>query len=331
MRKRGKRMQTLNQHIKERNFKRAYLIFGEENFLKRSYKNRLRASILGDDTMNYHYFEGKGINLSEVISLADTMPFFADHRLILIEGSGLFKGNADELVEYLPNLPETTCMVFVEDEVDKRSRMYKAMKKYGYAAEMERQSSGQLAKWAAGLLAKEGKKITASTMEVFLGRVGEDMENIHSELDKLISYTLGRDVITVQDVEAVCTIQVTNQIFEMVGAISGRMPAKAMKLYEDLLILKEPPMRILFLIARQFNQLLQVREMSKKGLSRAEIASKLKIPPFAVGKLTTQARAFSREQIFSYVQECADMEEAVKQGRLSDRMAVELLICRNYS
>ena len=65
--------------------------------------------------------------------------------------------------------------------------MYKAVKKYGYAAEMERQSSGQLAKWAAGLLAKEGKKITASTMEVFLGRVGEDMENIHSELDKLIS------------------------------------------------------------------------------------------------------------------------------------------------
>ena len=135
-------MQTLNQHIKERNFKRAYLIFGEENFLKRSYKNRLRASILGDDTMNYHYFEGKGINLSEVISLADTMPFFADHRLILIEGSGLFKGNADELVEYLPNLPETTCMVFVEDEVDKRSRMYKAMKKYRYAAEMEMKSSG---------------------------------------------------------------------------------------------------------------------------------------------------------------------------------------------
>lgn len=77
---------------------------------------------------------------------------------MLIEGSGLFKGNADELVEYLPSLPETTCMVFVEDEVDKRSRMFKAVKKYGHAAEMTRQNTAQLAKWAAGLLAKEGKR-----------------------------------------------------------------------------------------------------------------------------------------------------------------------------
>lgn len=322
-------MQTLSQDIKERRFKRVYLLYGEESFLKRSYKNRLREAVLGDDTMNYHYFEGKGLALAEIISLADTMPFFADHRLILIESSGLFKGGGEELVEYLPNLPETTCMVFVEDEVDKRSRMFKAVKKYGYAAEMTRQTSAQLAKWAAGLLAKEGKKITSSTMELFLGMVGEDMDNIRSELDKLISYTLGRDVVTAQDVERVCTAQVTNQIFEMVAAISGRRTERAMKLYEDLLILREPPMRILFLIARQFNQLLQVREMGAKGLGRAEMASQLKIPPFAVGKLTAQARAFSQEQIFSYVQDCVDMEEAVKQGRLSDRMAVELLICRN--
>lgn len=324
-------MQTLNKEIKERTFRRVYLLYGEENFLKRSYKTKLREAILGEDTMNYHYFEGKGLNIAEIISLADTMPFFAEHRLILMENSGLFKSGAEEMAEYLPHLPETTCMVFVEDEVDKRGRMYKAVKKYGYAAEMVRQSSVQLAKWAAGLLAREGKKITSSTMELFLGRVGEDMENIRSELDKLISYTWGRDVITAEDVEAVCTTQVTNQIFEMVGAISGRQTAKAMKLYEDLLILREPPMRILFLIARQFNQLLLVREMGGKGLSRSEMASQLKIPPFAVGKLTTQARAFSREQIFSYVQECVDMEEAVKQGRLSDRMAVELLICRNYA
>lgn len=53
-------MQTLNQDIKQKLFKRVYLLYGEESFLKRSYKNRIRESILGEDTMNYHYFEGKG-------------------------------------------------------------------------------------------------------------------------------------------------------------------------------------------------------------------------------------------------------------------------------
>ncbi|MDO4330271.1 MAG: DNA polymerase III subunit delta [Lachnospiraceae bacterium] len=323
-------MQTLNQDIRDRKFKRVYLLYGEEGFLKTSYKNKLKEAILGDDTMNYHYFEGKGLNLSEIIGLADTMPFFAEKRLILIEDSGLFKGNADELVEYLPDLPDTTCMLFVESEVDKRSRLYKAVKKVGYAAELARQDSAQLARWAAGLLAKEGKKITGSTMELLLSKTGDDMENIRSELDKLISYTLGRDVITSQDVETICTTQVTNKIFDMVTAISSRKTKRAMELYQDLLILREPPMRILFLIARQFNQLLLVKDMAEKGIAKPEMASRLKLPPFVVGKMLPQAKAFTREQMVSYVQLCVDTEEAVKQGRLQDRMAVELLICKQF-
>ena len=154
-------MQTLNQDIKNNDFKKVYLLFGEEAFLKKSYKNRLREAITQGDTMNYNYYEGKGINVNEIISLSDTMPFFADRRLILMEDSGWFKGGpgADEMCAYIENIPDTTCLLFVETEVDKRSRMYKAVKKYGYIAEMVRQDSAQLGRWAAGILAKNGKKI----------------------------------------------------------------------------------------------------------------------------------------------------------------------------
>ncbi len=323
-------MQTLNQDIRDKTFKRAYLLFGEEAFLKKSYKNRLKEAILGGDTMNLHTFAGKGTDLSEVISLADTMPFFAERRLILIEDSALFKSGGEALAEYLPRMPDTTCFVFVESEVDKRSRLFKAVKKIGYAAELGRQSSAQLARWAGGILAREGKTMSASVMELFLDRIGDDMENIRSELDKLISYTLGREVITGQDVETICSTQVTNKIFDMITAIASANPRRAMDLYEDLLILREPSMRILFLIARQFNQLLMVREMMGRNVSRAEMASRLKVPPFVAGKMTAQARAFSRQQILEYVKRCVDAEEAVKQGRLSDRLAVEMLICGRY-
>lgn len=323
-------MQTLNQDIRDRNFKRVYLLFGEEGFLKKSYKNRLKEAILGEDTMNYHYFEGKGLNISEIIGLAETMPFFAEHRLILIEDSGLFKSGGEELAEYLPQMPDTSCLVFSESEVDKRSRLFKTVKKIGYAAELGRQESGQLARWAGGILAKEGKKISGPTMELFLSKTGDDMENIRSELDKLISYTLGRDVITKEDVDAICTPQITNRIFEMIAAIANRKTRQAMDLYEDLLTLKEPPMRILFLIARQFNQILQVKELAGQGMDRGAIASRLKLQPFVAGKVMAQARAFTREQILAYVNLCVDAEESVKTGRLSDRLAVELLIANRY-
>ena len=324
-------MQTLNQDIKTGEFKQIYLLYGEEAFLKNSYKNRLKEVIIGDDTMNFARFEGKGLDVDELIRLADTMPFFAERRLILVEDSGFFKSASDALVQYLPSMPDTTILLFVETEVDKRNRLYKKVKDMGYAAELNRQDSAQLARWAGGILTREQKKITKHTMELFLSMAGDDMENIRMELEKLISYTLSREVITDEDVLAVCTVQVTNRIFEMVSAIVNRQPRKAMDLYEDLLTLKEPPMRILFLIARQFNQLLQVKELMAKGMDKGTIASKLKMQPFVVGKTMPQARQFGREQILSYVEFCVETEEAVKSGRLQDRLAVELLITREYN
>lgn len=324
-------MQTLNQDIKTGEFKQIYLLYGEEAFLKNSYKNRLKEAIIGDDTMNFARFEGKGLDVDELIRLADTMPFFAERRLILVEDSGFFKSASDALVQYLPSMPDTTILLFIETEVDKRNRLYKKVKDMGYAAELNRQDSAQLARWAGGILTREQKKITKHTMELFLSMAGDDMENIRMELEKLISYTLGREVITDEDVLAVCTVQVTNRIFEMVSAIVNRQPRKAMDLYEDLLTLKEPPMRILFLIARQFNQLLQVKDLMGKGMDKGTIASKLKMQPFVVGKTMPQARQFGREQILSYVEFCVETEEAVKSGRLQDRLAVELLITREYN
>lgn len=323
-------MQTLNQDIKNRTFKPAYLLYGDEPFLVSSYKKRLREAISGDDTMNFNYFEGKSPDVNEIISLADTMPFFSERRLIMIDGSGFFKGAPEELVAYLSQMPETTCMIFCENEVDKRNKLYKKIKEVGYAAELGRQSSDQLMKWSAGILTQNQKKITRQVMEYFLERTGDDMENIRMELEKLICYTMGRDVITKEDVEAVGTVHVSNRIFDMVSAIVSGNTKKAMDLYEDLLTLKEPPMRILFLIARQFNQLLQVKELAAAGKDKGTIASKLKVPPFAVGKLTAQAKAFTREQILSYVKLCVESEEAVKTGRLADRLAVELLITKKY-
>lgn len=323
-------MQTLNQDIKNHTFKPVYLLFGEEAFLKNSYKKRFQEAITGEDTMNFSRFEGKGLDVDELIRLADTMPFFAERRLIVVEDSGFFKSPAEAVVQYLPTMPESTCLLFVESEVDKRSKLYKKIKSLGYAAEMTRQDASQLGRWAGSILAREGKKITNHTMELFLSMTGDDMENIRMELEKLISYTWGQDVITDEDVEAICTVRVSSRIFEMVAAIVSRQTRKAMDLYEDLLTLKEPPMRILFLIARQFNQLLQVKELSEKGMERKTIASKLKLQPFVVGKIMPWARQFSREQILSYVKLCVEAEEAVKTGRLADRLAVELLITRKY-
>ena len=120
-------MKTLANDIKNKSFKNAYLLCGEEEYLKLNYKNRLIKSIAGDDTMNLGMYEGKNIDINEVIDSAETVPFFAEYRLIVMENTGLFKSGGEQLAEYMKTIPSTTIFLFVESDVDKRSKMYKAV------------------------------------------------------------------------------------------------------------------------------------------------------------------------------------------------------------
>lgn len=320
-------MQHINNDIKQNTFSHAYLLFGEERYLKRQYTDRLRTALCADgDEMNVHVYTGRDVPVGQIIDLAETMPFLAERRVILISDSGLFKAGGEKLAEYLEHPSETSYFVFTESEVDKRSKLYKAVRDKGYAAEFGMQDERTLLKWIAGTLAREHKKITERTALLLLEKTGTDMENIQMELEKLICYCMEQEVITDADVEAICTNRVSNHIFDMVSAIADGKTRLALQLYYDLLSLKEPPMRILFLIARQCNMLLQTKKMRAQGFDQKAIAAKLGVPPFAAGKYMAQAGRFRTAALRSAVEQCVEAEEAVKSGRMNDMMSVEILI-----
>ena len=269
-------MKNIQEDIKSGNFKSAYLLCGEEAYLKVQYKNKLlKALNPDDDTMNFNHYEGRNIDVKELIDLCETMPFFADRRVVLLEDTGFFKNKCDELADYMKELPDYLCLVFVEDEVDKRSKMYKAVKSCGRIGEFARQDEKTLMQWAAGILKREGKNITQRDMELLLTMTGIDMGNLRMELEKLITYTGDRNVVTRADIQEVCTTQTQNKIFDMVRAVTEKNQKRALDLYYDLLTLKEPPMRILFLLAKQFRQLLLVKEYTEEGVAQPEMASRL--------------------------------------------------------
>ena len=322
-------MKNLNEDLKTGNIKQAYLLYGEEAYLKKQYRDRLTQAVLPEgETVNYAHYEGKGINVPEIIDLAETMPFFAEKRLIVIEDSGLFKNADAKFADYIKSMPETVCFVFVESEVDKRSKMYKAVKDTGRVVELGRQDEKTLLLWLAGNIKREGRQIKQSTAEYMLSRTGTDMENLEREMEKLFSYTLGRNEITVADIDAICTTQITNKIFDMIEAVATRQQRKALDYYYDLLALKEPPMRILYLLARQFRLLLQVKDLMNQGADKSTIAKKAGLHPFVAGKYMQQSRSFTMRELKGIMEEAADTEEAVKTGRLSDTMSVELFIVK---
>ncbi len=322
-------MKTIDNDIKMGQLKNVYLLYGTEDYLKRQYRDKLKHALVEpDDTMNFSAYEGKDINPKELIDLSETLPFFKEKRMILVENSGFFKNSCDDLAEYMGQVPESTCFVFVEEEVDKRSKLFKAASRAGSAVEFETPKEDMLIRWILGRIQREGKKITQSVMQLFLSKTGSDMENIDKELEKLICYTLDKTEISAADVEAICTGQTENKIFEMIDAISAKNQKKALDLYYDLLALKEAPMRILFLIARQFQNLLLIKSMSVKGYPAVSIAKTAGMPSFAVQKNLRQAGAFKINQLKEAIEDCGQAEEDVKTGRMADQLAVELLIVK---
>lgn len=322
-------MKKLSEEIREGNLKQVYLLCGEEPYLRRQYRDRVKKALLGDgDLMNLNCFEGKGIVPGEVIDLAQTMPFLAERRVLVIENSGFFKRGGEALAEYLADPATSAYFLFVETEIDKRSRLYKAAAARGRVIECKTPDEGVLKRWVVELLAKENKRITQRDLDLFLEKTGTDMENIRGEVEKLVCYCLDREAVSAQDIEAVCVRQIGSRIFDMVEAVADKKQRRAMELYYDLLTLKEPPMRILFLIARQFNLLLQVKELKNKGYDTRSIGEKVGLKGFIAGKYVSQAAKFKEAELRQALTDCVETEEAVKTGRMNDVMSVELLIVR---
>lgn len=243
-----------------------------------------------------------------------------------MEDSGLFKTAAPELADYIKAMSSTACFLFIEKEVDKRGKLYKAVKEKGRIVELSHQDERTLIRWLLGMIKQEGKQIREETVRYILSKAGTDMANLEKEMEKLFCYTLEKEEITIQDVDAVCTTQITNHIFDMVEAVAKQQKKKALDYYYDLLALKEPPMRIMYLLTRQFQLLLQVKELVKKGMGRKQVAEKAGLHPFAAGKYMDQCRNFSKADLIAIMEEGAEFETDVKTGRLNDVMSVELFI-----
>ena len=200
--------------------------------------------------------------------------------------------------------------------------------KNGRVCEFSRQDEQTLKRWILGMLKKENKTITPADLQFFLEWTGTEMANIKTELEKLLCYTMEKNEVTAVDIEAICTKRIQNQIFEMISAIGDKNQKRALDLYYDLLTLKEPPMRILALIGRQFNLLLQVKELKKKGYSQQAIAEKTGLHGFVVGKYEKQAAGFRTSELRQALEDCVEADENVKTGKMQDGMSVEILICK---
>ena len=328
-------LKELNKEIREGCPARSYLLYGSEPYLIRSYRKKICDSI-GDmsDSMNTGVYSGSKIDIKDLISTADTMPFFKERRLILVENSGFFSSSCDELADYLKDPSPATTFVFAEYGIDKKTvvktntRMYKAVSTLGKCIKLDSPDEDSLVTWTASLLAKSGKKIRTETVKRLMKRSGSDMNQLSREVEKLVCYTEGREVIEDSDVDEICTHTLEDRIFDMTEALTAKNADLAFELYYDMVSLKIKPLDILRQIAREYHMLLRVKELTKTVSSYREMSSILKVRYDVSESYMKRCRLYSMEFLQSTLDECLSLDRSVKSGMLDGALAVELFLSR---
>lgn len=319
-------MLTIDEELKRDTLSQVHLLYGEEWYMVRYYKRMLmeKLTVPGDD-MNCAVFQGEAAKAPDIADVGQLLPFMASQRVILIQESGFFK-SANDMPDILETFPASTYVIFVEREVDRRSRLYKWVASKGCVTECKSRNVDKLVPWIGAYLKKNGKAISARTAEHLIERVGTDMEFLNNEMDKLIGYAGERDSIGLEDVDAVCSGVAVSRIFDMIDAVSQGERDRALRLYDDLLANRESPLSILHLFSRHINILLQYKELFDRGLNRNEMARKIGVPPFTIAKYGKQADMFRKGELLAMLNNRLEYEENFKQGNLSDQLAAEMFL-----
>ncbi|MDR1059728.1 MAG: DNA polymerase III subunit delta [Clostridiales bacterium] len=223
-------------------------------------------------------------------------------------------------------LPDTTCLLIVEKDVDKRLKLYSLISKAGLAVEFPLQKPPELERWVANIAERSGKRFERGAQAYFMEKSEDDMTAIKSELDKLLMFMGERSRITMGDIAAVCSFSLKARIFDLMDAVVAGQKLKAMAELRALAEQKEPAIRIMSMLSGHLALLRHMKAMSLRGMQLGEITELMKLNPYRAKILWRQCRRCQPASLDDAMKKCYNQDLAVKSGRLDKDAALELLV-----
>jgi DNA polymerase-3 subunit delta len=295
------------------------------------FKKRLGPADTAD--LNTTFLDGKKATLAEMRHACDAIPFLAEKRLVIVQGLLARAVQQErllgELAEYLPRLPETTRLVFVEDKAlpDNHPILQLAQKDArGYVKRFDPPDARALPGWVTRRVRKHGGEIEPRAAAQLAAVVGADLRLLDQEVAKLVVYVNAERAITAADVDAVVPYAQAAVIFDMVDALGQRDGRTAAQTLHRLLDAGEHPLGLLAMIVRQFRLLIQVKELKAEGANPQTTAKTLGIHPFPARKLHSQATHFTSDQLEAVYRHLLDTDVAIKSGEIEAEVALDLLV-----
>lgn len=331
----------LKKQIKENKLQNVYLFYGAEEYLIKYYINAIQKLIVNEETseLNLISFDGK-IDEETIIANCETLPIFSDKKLVILKNSGLFKSKKgdsdssssakkstkDKLSEYLEKIPSYTCLIMVEGEIDKRLKLVNTIKKHGLVVELNYQKPADLVKWVTKVFGSYKKNIDQMAASFLVENSDYSMTELLNEIEKIVNFVGDKPQVTIKDIESVCNKSIKTRIFDLTDAISGGNTSKALNLLNDMVALKEPMQKVLFMIIRQIRMLYRIKLLKQKGMREDLVTKELGLTPYVASKVMKISKNMDINILEKAMYYSLELDESIKTGKITDRVAIELLI-----
>ena len=303
-----------------------YLIYGSKEFLIKKHINRLKNDFNDNDINTYDLSVA---DLNNVIDDANTLSLFSDNKLIICTNSHLFTASAKAntiLEKYLENPNKQTTIIFTlnTEKIDSRKKSVKLIKKIGSIIECNDNSD------ITSFIKNEfkGYNITNKEINLLKNRVGNNLDILSSEIEKIKIYKDNNKTITEEDIINLTHKNIDTNIFTLIEYIINNNKDNALELYYEMLKQNEEPIKIVIILANQFRIMYQAKELLKRGLSEKDIADTLKIHPYRVKLALQNSRNYDSKTLLNYISELADIDIDIKTGKIDKSLAIELFILK---
>ena len=323
------------QRLKSEGPKRLYLLWGPEDYLREQYLAQLKSLCLpeGEDSFSYHRLDGPEIEVQELASAIDAMPFLTDRSFVEARDADLNKlKDGEAFLKLLSDIPDYCTVALVQGvafEPDGRLKLIRGLRDIAVELRFTQQSQGALVDWIARRFAAAGKRIELEAAQQLIFISGDLMNRLIPEIEKVAAYARG-ETVTVADVEAVANHIPEAVVFTMTDHIAKKEYNAALSVLSELLANKNnEPIALLAVLGGQMRRLYAARLAADKNLGEAYVMEVCSLrSDYIAGRLIASSRGFSPQRLARAVELCAEADYQMKSSGTDDVALLKEVVLR---
>ncbi len=303
-----------------------YLLHGEERFFIDQMIAKLKEIVVTGpmSDFNFQRLKAEKVSGTDIATLAKEIPMMAAKRLLVVDnGHKLKADDLDVLDQYFQDPAPETCLVIVGDRFDLRRKAFSRAKKRSQLYKAEPLKERDIVPFLKARAKARGVHFTQGALSALSAQGGLDCAALDDAVERLGLYAGEGNEVKEEDVSEVITTVREHSIFELVDAIGNRSAQNALTLLKGLLLSREEPIKINFMVARHVRQLLQTRVYIHLGNGPKDLPRLLGVPPFVANKLNAQARRFRGKQLEGFLSRLARTDFELKSSKRSSSLVVQ--------